>query len=83
MKAAKQYKRQWEEAQLLQLLELAEQTLKVLNFLLRKFKVITNLFLFLSYQMVILAVNIVKIALFAQKTELLVRDEQWIYRQIK
>lgn len=83
MKAVKQYKEQWEEAQFLHLIELAEQAYEVLNFLYRKFKLILNLILFITYQVVKLLWNIARIAFFTQPINQIMRDEQWLFRQIK
>ena len=83
MKAVKQYKEQWEEAQSLQLIELAEQTYLVLNFFYRKLKLILNLILFITYQVMKLVWNIARIAFFTQPINQVMRDEQWLFRHIK
>lgn len=81
--AAKQYKREWEEAQLAQLIQFAENTFKAFNFTIRALKLFLNLTLFITYLVTRLAWNIASLALFAQPYTQIVRDEQWIYRQIK
>ncbi len=74
--AHKEYKHEWEEAQLLHLILLYER-------LLRYLKLTLNLALFLIYVVLKLAWNMLKIATVPPITEQLVRDEAWIYRHIK
>lgn len=81
--AVKQYKREWEKAQLAHLIQFAENTIKVLSLTAKALKVFLNLTLFIAYVATRLAWNIVKLAFFTQPYNQLVRDEQWIYRQIK
>ena len=81
--AAKNYKREWEEAQLAQLIQIAENSFKALNLTGKAFKLFLNLTLFITYLFARWAWNLAKLALFAQPYAQIVRDEQWIYRQIK
>ncbi len=83
MKAAKHYKQQWEETQILRLLQLTEQSLKIFSFIYLKINVAFNLILFLTYLLIKFNFNLLKIALFTETHQQLVRDEQWLYRQIK
>jgi hypothetical protein len=72
MKAVRQYKQQWEEEQFLQLVHFAEQIYKALN-----------LFIYISYQLIKLVFNLIHLVLFTETNHQLIKDEQWIYRQIK
>jgi len=81
--AGKNYKREWEEAQLAQLIQIAENSFKALNLTGKVFKLFLNLTLFITYLFARWAWNLAKLALFSQPYTQIVRDEQWIYRQIK
>lgn len=81
--AAKNYKREWEAAQLAQLIQITENTFKAINLTWRAFKLFLNLTFFITYLFARWAWNLAKLALFSQPYTQIVRDEQWIYRQIK
>jgi hypothetical protein len=74
--AAKQFAREWEEAQLLQLARFTEHGFKFL-------KLFLNLFLYIAYSGLRWTALLIHVALLAPPNEPNVRDEQWIYRQIK
>ena len=81
--AAKHYKREWEKAQLAQLIQLAENIFKAASLIAKGLKLFLNLTLFIAYVATRLAWNFACLAFFSQPYNQLVRDEQWIYRQIK
>lgn len=81
--AARNYKREWEEAQLAQLIHLAENSFKAVSLIAIGFKRTVNLILFITYLFARWAWNLAKLAIFSQPYAQIVRDEQWIYRQIK
>ncbi len=83
MKAAKHYRQEWEEAQFLQLFEFAAQIYRGFIVFFKILKLIFNLVIFIIYQLMKLTWNIARIAFLTQATNQLMRDEQWIYRQIK
>lgn len=81
--AAKELKREWEQAQWLELIQMIKMASKVLNNAFKTLKWLFNLTLFVVYILTRWAWNLAKLALFSQPYTQIVRDETWIYRQIK
>lgn len=84
MKAAKQYKEQWEEANWLRLVYLANILNKAGYKLFKNTAIAINVLLYLNYQVLKGLVLIVKI-MFLTEPQLnrIEKDETWIFRQIK
>lgn len=84
MKAAREYRQQWEEANWLRLIYLAHQLSEVFYKILKKALVITNVFLYILYQAIKGLLLIIKLLLLTQPSlNKIERDETWIFRQIK
>lgn len=84
MKAAKQYKQQWEEANWLRLIYLANQLSSVLYKLFKKTAIVINVFLFIIYQAVKALFLIIQLLFLTEPAlKRIERDETWIFRQIK
>lgn len=84
MKAAREYRQQWEEANWLRLIYLANQLSEVFYKILKKALVITNVFLYIVYQAIKGLLLIIKLLLLTQPSlNKIERDETWIFRQIK
>ncbi len=84
MKAAKQYKDQWEEANWLRLLYLAKLTNELLSGLFRKTLIAINVLAYIAWQ-TLRGLWVVGQLLFLTEASLnkIERDETWIFRQIK
>ncbi len=84
MKAAREYKEQWEEANWLRLIYLANQFNSVLYNLLKKAAIVINVFLYIIYQAVKALFLIIKLLLLTEPgLNRIEKDETWIFRQIK
>ena len=84
MKAAREYKQQWEEANWLRLIYLANHLSEAFYKLLKKALIVINVFLYIIYQAFKGLLLIVKLLLLTQPSlNKIERDETWIFRQIK
>ena len=84
MKEAREYKQQWEEANWLRLIYLANQFSEAFYKLLKKALIIINVFLYIIYQAFKGLLLIIKLLLLTQPSlNKIERDETWIFRQIK
>ena len=84
MKAAKQYKEQWEEANLLRLIFLGNQAYEALNKLINRTLIAINILLFITYQAGKGLLLVIKLLLLTEPSlNKIERDETWIFRQIK
>lgn len=83
MKAAKLFKPEWEEAQLCQLLQIIEKVVQILQIVSGQLSLVMNLSLFVLYKLIQFGWRCVQSILFAPSMNHLVKDEQWLYRQIK
>lgn len=84
MKAAKQYKEQWEELNWLRLIYLGKQISELFNVIFKKITIALNLFLFISYLVIKTLWLFIKLLLLTEPSiQRIERDETWIFRQIK
>ncbi|MEQ1722027.1 MAG: hypothetical protein ABL930_02550 [Pseudobdellovibrio sp.] len=84
MKAAKQYKQQWEEANWIRLLFLANRIYEALNQIFKYILIGANVFLFIIYQAFKAFWLILKLLLLTEPSLIRIeKDETWIFRQIK
>lgn len=84
MKAAKEYKQQWEEANWLRLIYLAGQLSEIINKILKKTAIAINVALYIIYQTIKGLLLIIKLLLLTEPSlNKIERDETWIFRQIK
>ena len=84
MKAAKQYKEQWEEANLLRLIHIGSQAYEILSGLFTKTLIVINVLLFITYQAAKSLLIIIRLLLLTEPSiNKIERDETWIFRQIK
>lgn len=83
MKAAKLFKPEWEEAQLSQFLQIIEKVMQALQVFSSHLSLVMNLLLFVLYKLVQFGWRCTESILFTPSVHHLVRDEQWLYRQIK
>lgn len=84
MKAAKEYTQQWEEANWLRLIYIANQLSRLSYNLYKKIAIFINVFLFIIYQTIKGLLLIIKLLLLTQPSlNKIQRDETWIFRQIK
>ncbi len=81
---AKQYKEQWEEANLLRLIYISNQAYEILSGLFTKTLIAINVLLFITYQAAKGLLMIIKLLLLTEPgINRIERDETWIFRQIK
>lgn len=84
MKAAKEYKAQWEEVNWLRLVYLANSINRSIYKLFRYGVIVFNVLLFISYKAVKALALIIKFLLLSEPSlNRYERDETWIFRQIK
>lgn len=83
MKAAKQYKEQWEEVNFLRLMRFIESVLKFTGAILAKTNAFTHVLLFLFYKLMVLAWRTGHVLLMTEPIVKIEKEETWIYRQIK
>lgn len=84
MKAAKQYKQQWEEANWIRLLFIANRIYEALNKIFKNVLIGVNVFLFIIYQALKAGWLIVKLLFLTEPSLIRIeKDETWIFRQIK
>jgi len=83
MKAAKLFKPEWEEAQLCQLLQIIEKVVRALQIISSHLLRVMNLSLFVLYKLIQFGWWSILSILLTPSMNHLVRDEQWLYRQIK
>lgn len=84
MKAARAYKQQWEEANWLRLIYIADQISLFLYKLIKKAVIVINVFLYIIYQALKAIYLIIKLLLLTEPgLNRIERDETWIFRQIK
>lgn len=84
MKAARLYKQQWEEANWLRLIHVANQLTKIFNAVLKCTVIAAHLILFINYQVIKYLLLIVNLLLLTEPSiNRVERDETWIFRQIK
>lgn len=83
MKAAKLFKPDWEEAQLCQLLQIIEKVVQALRIISGFLSLVMNLLLFVLYKLIQFGWRCTQSILFTPSMSHLVKDEQWLYRQIK
>ena len=81
--AVKQYKQEWEEQQIAQLVQFHEKLIPILNNTLNFTKLILDLSRFLTYQLLRFAWSTFRAAAAPQVYHQLVRKEPWIFRHIK
>lgn len=83
MKAAKQYKEQWEELNFLRLMKFTENVLKLAGDFLSKANAITHVLLFIFYKLMVIAWRTGHVLLMTEPLVKVEKEETWIYRQIK
>lgn len=84
MKAARQYKQQWEEANWLRLIYIASQISLFFYKLFSKVLIVINVFIFIIYQALRGLILIIKLLLLTDsRINKIEKDETWIFRQIK
>lgn len=84
MKAAKEYKEEWEEANYIRLIYLANAINEKINKLLKQAIIAANVLLYITYQAARGLYLIIKLLLLSEPNITRIeRDETWIFRQIK
>lgn len=83
MKAAKHYKRQWEETNFLRLMHFTEQIFKLISFSTKKLSIALSIFSYIAFQTFLFAFRLLKLSFLNEIKIRPERDEQWIFRQIK
>lgn len=84
MKAAKEYREQWEEANLLRLINIASQIYEKINNILKHAIVVLNVLLYILFQAAKGLLLIIKLLLLTEPAlNKIEKDETWIFRQIK
>lgn len=84
MKAAREYKQQWEEANWIRLIYLAGQLSEIINKILKNTAIAINVALYIIYQAIKGLLLIIKLLLLTEPSlNKIERDETWIFRQIK
>lgn len=84
MKAVKEYREQWEEANWLRLIGIAGQIYEHTNRILKRALILFNVLLYITYQAGKGLYLIIKLLLLTEpQLNRIERDETWIFRQIK
>ena len=84
MKAAKEYREQWEEANLLRLIVTAERVYEKINHFLKQAIIVLNVLVYIMFQAIKGLLLIIKLLLMTEPAiNRIERDETWIFRQIK
>ncbi len=83
MKAAWQFKQEWEQENFIRLVNLSDKTLNAFHQFLKQFRLILSLIFFISYKIADITLAIVLVSLATETSLRCKRDEEWIFRQIK